>query len=62
MVENMLETMLKIKKHGQGTFEWPDGRKYTGGWQHGKQHGQGVSIAADGEKKDGVWSDGKRQK
>lgn len=54
--------MLKIKKHGQGTFEWPDGRKYTGGWQHGKQHGQGVSIAADGEKKDGVWSDGKRQK
>ena len=29
------------KKHGQGTFRWPDGRCYVGGWNMGKQHGEG---------------------
>jgi len=24
------------KKEGEGTFTWPDGRKYVGGWKDGK--------------------------
>jgi hypothetical protein len=30
------------KKHGKGTFEWADGRKYKGQWINGKQEGTGV--------------------
>lgn len=26
---------LKDKKHGQGKFIWPDGRKYEGAWENG---------------------------
>jgi hypothetical protein len=27
---------------GQGTEEWPDGRKYTGEFKKGKAHGKGT--------------------
>jgi hypothetical protein len=35
---------LNDKKHGDGTFTWPDGRKYQGKWVDGKQHGKGYYI------------------
>ena len=35
--------------HGKGSFEWPDGRKYTGGWEKDKPHGAGVYIKANKE-------------
>ena len=48
------------KKEGQGTFKWPDGRKYEGGWKNGKQHGKGTYTATSGKSKTGEWEDGKR--
>lgn len=47
-------------QHGEGVFEWPDGRKYIGQWRKGKQHGRGTYITANGERKVGEWNEGKR--
>jgi hypothetical protein len=47
-------------KQGEGTFEWPDGKKYIGHWSKGKQHGKGIYISAKGEEKHGEWDLGKR--
>lgn len=49
------------QKHGQGTFEWPDGRKYIGEWSQGKQHGKGEYIK-EGKSRKGIWEMGKRIK
>ena len=38
------------KKHGQGTFTYPDGKKYVGEYKDGKQHGQGAQTLPDGAK------------
>ena len=43
-----------------GEFEWPDGRKYRGGWKDGKQHGKGFYSNNNGKEKEGEWVDGKR--
>ena len=32
MERNIMGSMLMIKKEGEGTFEWPDGKKYVGNW------------------------------
>ena len=37
-------------RNGQGTFTWPSGDKYVGGWKDGKIHGQGTFTGADGRK------------
>ena len=50
-------------KDGFGSYEWGDGRKYTGWWHKGKQHGLGTfRDSDDGEVKYGVWEFGKRKK
>jgi hypothetical protein len=44
--ENLYEKMGKCtkvnikmeNKEGDGTFSWPDGRKYVGAWHNGRQH------------------------
>ena len=36
-------------RHGKGSFEWPDGRKYTGRYEKNKVHGAGVYINAKKE-------------
>ena len=36
-------------KEGDGTFEWPDGRKYIGKWEKGKQHGKGIYFDKQAE-------------
>jgi antitoxin component YwqK of YwqJK toxin-antitoxin module len=43
------------KKHGMGTFSWPDGRKYYGSWKNGKQHGIGEYYLPSGDMKSGEW-------
>jgi len=39
---------MNDKKHGIGTFKWPDGRKYCGAWKDGRQHGRGDYYLASG--------------
>ena len=41
--------------HGQGTFTFPDGRKYVGEWRNDKKYGQGTLINVDGTKHIGQW-------
>lgn len=33
---------------GQGTYIWPDGRKYDGDWKENKMHGEGTFDWNDG--------------
>lgn len=34
-------------KHGQGTYEYSNGRKYVGEWKNGKQDGYGKLFIYD---------------
>ena len=42
----------------EGTFTFPDGRKYVGEWKDGKKHGKGTLTSPDGSKYVGEWKDG----
>ena len=47
----------------QGTYTFPNGRKYTGEWKDGERHGQGIFRWPDGPKivsYVGEYKDGKR--
>jgi len=41
-----------------GTFTYPDGAKYVGGYKDNKRHGQGTLTFASGTTKTGIWEDG----
>ncbi len=41
------------KKHGQGTFTYPNGDKYTGEFKSDLRDGKGVIIYSDGTKYEG---------
>ena len=47
-------------KNGQGTFTFPDGRKYIGEFKDGKWNGQGTLTYPNGSKYVGEFKDGKR--
>ena len=51
------------KRHGKGTLNFYDGRKYVGEWKgewkYGEFHGQGTLTFPDGRKYVGEWKDGK---
>jgi hypothetical protein len=45
----------------QGTYTYPNGDQYVGGWKDDKRHGQGIYTFASGSHKIvGEWNDGKR--
>lgn len=46
--------------HGQGTYQWPDGRMYNGSYANDKKHGFGVYIWVDGRAYLGNWLQGKQ--
>ena len=56
------------KRHGQGTFTFPDGyigvrdltnaSKHVGGYRGGRLHGKGTITYADGRVEEGIWKDG----
>ena len=41
------------KIHGQGKYEWVDGRCYQGNWQSNNMDGYGVYTWKDGRKYEG---------
>ncbi len=46
-------------RNGQGTYRYPDGSEYTGGFRNAKMHGQGTYLyAGRGEKYVGEWRNG----
>ena len=59
MVASMWVGLKNNKKHGQGTFTYPDGGKYVGEWQYNKKHGQGEYTFPDGSKNVGKFKDDK---
>ena len=46
------------KQHGEGLFEWPDGRKYKGNWENGKRHGNGIYWDRKGRRFHKMWRNG----
>ena len=44
---------------GQGTYIWPNGKKYEGEWKDGKKHGEGTILFKDGSKMEGEFRDDK---
>lgn len=50
---------LNSKKHGHGTFSYPNGDKYVGSWENGKKHGKGKLYFASGSTYEGDWVEDK---
>lgn len=46
---------------GYGTFESPDGARYSGGWQANLKHGIGKKVYANGDSYEGLWHSGKAE-
>ena len=46
--------------HGQGTLNYPDGRKYTGQFADDQKNGFGTLTWPDKRKYTGLWKDGKQ--
>ena len=44
--------------HGQGLYQWSDGRRYQGEYKCDKKDGFGVYMWADGRAHYGMWKDG----
>lgn len=53
---------MNNKKNGEGTYKWPDGKYYEGGWKDGLMHGRGVLISTDMSENHGIWNAGKKVK
>lgn len=46
--------------HERGVFEWKDGSRYEGEYQHDKKEGYGVFEWPNKKKYEGMWADGKQ--
>jgi hypothetical protein len=57
-VGQFVESGKKITMEGQGTYTWPDGSNYKGGFKEDKRHGQGQMNYVDGRIEQGLWSHG----
>ena len=49
------------KPNGQGTYTFPDGKKYEGKFKDGKEQGKGTYTYPDGVKYEGKFKDGKEK-
>ena len=52
--------IVKLIPNGQGTYTFPDGKKYVGKWKDGKYNGEGIFTRPNGSKYVGEFNDGKR--
>jgi len=50
----------KLTPNGQGTYTFPDGKKYVGKWKDGKYNGEGIFTRPNGSKYVGEFKDGER--
>ena len=50
----------KLIPNGQGTYTFPDGKKYVGKWKDGKYNGDGIFTRPNGSKYVGKFKDGER--
>lgn len=48
-------------RHGQGTYWYPSGQEYTGGWVEGKKDGHGVLRWPSGNRYIGEWKNNARE-
>ena len=48
-----------VPTSGQGTYTWPDGSTYFGGWKDGKPNGHGILTYSNGSSYVGEFKDGK---
>ena len=48
------------KKHGQGTYRWPNGRTYVGEWCENRMHGEGLETWPNGSSYQGHFKENKR--
>ena len=46
----------RSRRHGHGTYWWPDGTVYEGDWENDMRSGQGTLRYADGSSFRGVWT------
>jgi len=53
--ENYQGTFLNDNFDGQGTYRWPDGVRYTGGWAANKKHGRGHFLYPSGNRTDRIF-------
>lgn len=51
--------VLHSFEQGYGTFESPDGARYTGNWAANLKHGIGKKTYANGDSYEGLWCSGK---
>jgi len=51
---------LKDHFHGDGIFQWVDGRRYEGQWDMNRMHGHGKYTFADGRKYEGQYKNGEK--
>ena len=57
--ENYTGDFVNDSYHGQGTYRWPDGQKFVGGFFANKKHGKGIFYYATGTIRQQNWEYGK---
>eukprot|EP00435_Cladocopium_sp_Y103_P036204 s614_g9.t1 len=58
--EKKAASFLEVRMHGEGRYEWPDGRAYEGQYMNDLKEGEGTFLWADERKFTGQWKDGKQ--
>lgn len=53
--ENFQGTFRNDNFDGEGTYRWPDGVSYTGGWAANKKHGRGYFLYPTGVRSDRIF-------
>ncbi len=58
-VENYTGNFVNDHYQGRGTYRWPNGQRYEGGFFASKKHGPGTFFYSTGTRRNQVWEYGK---
>tara|TARA_B100000686_G_scaffold328030_1_gene387560 strand:- start:463 stop:789 length:327 start_codon:yes stop_codon:yes gene_type:complete len=61
MKELTIEMLVDDQYTGDGTYTWPDGKKYEGPWLNGLQEGEGKETEPEGHVYEGGFTEGHRK-